>query len=87
MAQQWQPPPRPQHQIPMGGKPVLGCGGAARPRPSQEPSQSQPSLHETSPPSMPNPPKTTTPAAPSTDPRFRTCSAANAAGYGPYYRG
>ncbi|WP_198653579.1 excalibur calcium-binding domain-containing protein [Actinocorallia populi] len=36
----------------------------------------------------PRPQKTTSkPAAPSTDPRFPTCSAANDAGYGPYREG
>jgi len=35
----------------------------------------------------PKPQTTSKPAAPKTDPRFGTCGAANAAGYGPYYRG
>ncbi len=39
-------------------------------------------------PAPPKPtPKTTTPPKPSTDPRFGTCKAAIAAGYGPYVRG
>ena len=75
-------------RIAMPRRATIVTGGITSP-PTTPPTTPPPTTTPpTSPPTTPPPPPTTTPPpSDGLDPRFPTCTAAKAAGYGPYYRG